>query len=56
MGLMERFFGLLFGGNGNIVKNTVEVFRENAEAGSARAQAVQMQAMSEFGDEFLVPR
>ncbi|MEL6449615.1 MAG: holin family protein [Pseudomonadota bacterium] len=56
MGLMERMFGLLFGGGANIVKDTVEVFRENAEAGSVRAQAVQMQAMRAFGQEFLVPR
>lgn len=55
MGVMERVFSLLFGG-GNVVKDTVEVFRENAEAGAVRAQAVQMQAMSEYGQEFLVPR
>ena len=56
MGLMERMFGLLFGGGANVVKDTVEVFRENAEAGSARAHAVQVQAMKEFGQEFMVPR
>lgn len=56
MGLMERLLGLFFGGSGNIVKDTAEVFRENAEAGSARANAVQMQAMTEFGGEFAVPR
>ncbi|WP_299140723.1 holin family protein [uncultured Tateyamaria sp.] len=56
MGLMERMFGLLFGGGSNVVKDTVEVFRENAEAGSARAHDVQVQAMTEFGKEFMVPR
>ncbi|WP_299725295.1 holin family protein [uncultured Tateyamaria sp.] len=56
MGLMERMFGLLFGNGGNVVKDTVEVFRENAEAGSQRSHAVQMQAMKEYGQEFLVPR
>lgn len=56
MGLIEKVFGLLFGGGTNVVKDTVEVFRENAEAGSVRAQAVQMQAMTEFGQEFVVPR
>lgn len=30
MGLMERMFGLLFGNGGNVVRDTVEVFRENA--------------------------
>ena len=56
MGLMERMFGLLFGNGGNVIKDTVEVFRENAEAGSQRSNAVQMQAMKEYGQEFVVPR
>lgn len=56
MGLMERMFGLLFGGGRNVVKDTVEVFRENAEAGSIRSHAVQVQAMQEFGQEFVIPR
>ena len=56
MGLMHGLFALLFGGNRNVVKDTVEVFRENAEAGSERAHAVQMEAMREFGAEFVVPR
>ena len=56
MGLMERMFGLLFGNGTNVVKDTVEVFRENAEAGSARAHAVQVQAMRGYGEEFVTPR
>ncbi|MEM6372843.1 MAG: holin family protein [Pseudomonadota bacterium] len=56
MGLMERMFTLLFGNGTNVVKDTVEVFRENAEAGSERAHAVQMQAMREYGQEFVIPR
>jgi len=56
MGLMERMFGLMFGGGSNVVKDTVEVFRENAEAGSERAHAVQVQAMKEYGQEFVIPR
>lgn len=56
MGLMERMFGLVFGNGSNVVKETVEVFRENAEAGSQRGHAVQMQAMTEYGQEFVVPR
>jgi hypothetical protein len=56
MGLIERVFSLLFGSGGNVVKDTVEIFRENSEAGAARARVVQMQAMSEFGREFIVPR
>ena len=56
MGLMERMFGLLFGGGTNVVKDTVEVFRENAEAGSSRSHAVQMEAMRAHSDEFKVAR
>lgn len=56
MGLMERMFGVLFGSGANVVKETVEVFRENAEAGSARAHTVQMQAMKEYGEEFAIAR
>ncbi|MEO0864017.1 MAG: holin family protein [Pseudomonadota bacterium] len=56
MGLMERLFGVLFGGGRNVVRETAEVFRENAEAGADRASAVQRQAMREFGQEFVVPR
>ncbi len=56
MGLMERTFGLLFGNGGNVIKDTVEVFRENAEAGSARSHSVQMEAMRGHSEEFLVPR
>lgn len=56
MGLMERMFGLLFGSGRNVVKDTVEVFRENAEAGSVRSHAVQVQAMKEFGQEFVIER
>ena len=56
MGLMERMFGLLFGGGSNVIKDTAEVFRENAEAGSQRSHAVQMQAMRAHSEEFLVPR
>jgi hypothetical protein len=55
MGMMERVLGLMFGG-GNVVRDTVEVFRENSESGASRAHAVQMQAMAEFGREFDVPR
>ncbi|MEM8694221.1 MAG: holin family protein [Pseudomonadota bacterium] len=56
MGLIDGFFGLLFGGGRNVVRDTVEVFRENAEAGSMRSAEVQMQAMRQHGGEFEVPR
>lgn len=56
MGLIEKLIGLVFGGNRNVVRDTVEVFRENAEAGAARGAQVQGQAMSQYGAEFAVAR
>ena len=56
MGMIERMFQMMFGGGGNVVRDTVEVFRENAEAGSQRGAQVQMQAMTQYGEEFVVPR
>ena len=56
MGMIERMFQLMFGGGSNMVHDTVEVFRENAEAGSQRGAQVQMQAMREYGQEFAIPR
>jgi hypothetical protein len=56
MGVIERLFAVVFGGQTNVVRETVEVFRENAEAGAQRSAGVQAQAMVQFGNEFLVPR
>lgn len=56
MGLIEGVLGLVFGGGRNVVRETVEVFTENAEAGAARASTMQGQAMQQFGAEFAVPR
>ncbi|MEM8655979.1 MAG: holin family protein [Pseudomonadota bacterium] len=56
MGVMQGLLAVLFGGSRNVVKETAEVFRENAEAGSARGHEVQLEAMREFAAEFAVPR
>ncbi len=56
MGLIGQIFGLVFGGGRNVIRETAEVFRENAEAGAERGQAVQLQAMQQYGAEFAVPR
>ncbi len=56
MGVIDGLLGLLFGGGRNVVKETVEVFRENADAGGVRDAEVQMQAMKQHGAEFIVPR
>ena len=39
-----------------MIRETAEVFRENAEAGAERGQAVQLQAMQQYGAEFAEPR
>ncbi len=56
MGLIEKALSLVFGSGRNTIRETVEVFRENAEAGSVRSAEVQMQAMRQYGEEFVVPR
>lgn len=56
MGIVDRVLSLAFGGPGNIVRETAEVFRENAEQGAMRSSNVQMQAMRQYGDEFVIPR
>ncbi len=56
MGLIAGIFDLLFGGGRNVVRETAEVFRENAESGAARGVEMRGQAMQQFGAEFAVPR
>ena len=56
MGLISRLLGLVFGNGRNVVVETAQVFRENAEAGAMRAQGVQTQAMTQFGAEFAIAR
>ena len=52
MGLIERIFSVVFGSDRNVVRETVEVFRENAEAGAGRSARMQGQAMDQYGVEF----
>ncbi|MBE1282255.1 MAG: carboxylesterase [Rhodobacteraceae bacterium] len=56
MGVIGELLGLIFGGGRNVLRETAEVFRENAEAGAARAVTVQEAAMQQFAAEFAVPR
>lgn len=55
-GLIGGLMGLVFGGGRNALRETAEVFRENAEAGAARGATVQGQAMAQMGAEFARPR
>ncbi|ABV93498.1 putative carboxylesterase [Dinoroseobacter shibae DFL 12 = DSM 16493] len=52
MGVIERVFSFVFGGGRNVVKDTVEVFRENAEAGAQREHALTTGALAQFAAEF----
>ncbi|MGI1661272.1 holin family protein [Palleronia sp. KMU-117] len=54
MGLIERVLALLFGGGA--LKETVEIFRENAEARAVRAATLSDAALRQFASEFAHPR
>lgn len=56
MGLIERLFSLVFGGDRNVVRETVEVFRENAETGAQRAAEMQSSALDQHRAEFSMPQ
>jgi hypothetical protein len=56
MGMIDGLFGLLFGNGRNVVRDTVEVFRENAEAGAVRSHDLHTATLSQFASEFAVPR
>lgn len=54
MGVIERVLSFVFGGGRNVIKETAEVFRENAEGAAQRAQDVQIAAMQGHAAEFRV--
>lgn len=56
MGIIERVFDVVFGNNRNVLRETVEVFRENAETGAMRSAETQAQAMTQYGAEFALAR
>ena len=56
MGLIDLIFGGLFGNGRNVVRETAQVFRENAEAGAQRSSTAQSQAVKQFAAEFAVAR
>jgi hypothetical protein len=56
MGMIERVLTMFFGNGGNVLKDTVEVFRENAEAASTRHAEMQAKALTQFGAEFGAPQ
>lgn len=56
MGLIESVMQMLFGSGRNIVKETAEVFRENAEADASRDARLRDAALEQFAREFAVPK
>jgi hypothetical protein len=56
MGLIDRVLGVLFGGAGNVVRETAEVFRENAEGRAVREARLSEAALAQFAAEFVVPK
>ena len=52
MGLIGNAFNLLFGGGRNVIVDTAEVFRVNAEAGDKRASELQSAALEQMAKEF----
>jgi len=56
MGLIGAVIGALFGSGRNVVAETAEVFRPNAEAEAARTAAYQAAALGQYATEFLHAR
>lgn len=54
--MIANIFGVLFGGGRNALRETVEVFRPNAEAAAVRDAAREAAALAQFAAEFSVPR
>ena len=52
MGMIDRVLGGLFGGGGNVIVETAEVFRENAEAGARREHDQRAAVLAQFAAEF----
>ncbi|MGY9047021.1 hypothetical protein P775_14510 [Puniceibacterium antarcticum] len=52
MGLIGQIMGLVFGSGRNVVAETAEVFRVNAEAQAGREAGLQSAALQQFGQEF----
>lgn len=56
MGLINGLMNFLFGDGRNVVAETAEVFRENAEKGAVRAADARADSLSQFAAEFRLPR
>jgi len=53
-GLDYQIFGMVFGTGGNLIRDTAEVFIENAEKGAAREAVMRSDTFAQFAIEFVV--
>ncbi|MGH1465708.1 MAG: holin family protein [Cognatishimia sp.] len=53
MGVIASIFDLIFGNGRNVLRETVEVFRENSEASAGRDHQTREQSLAQFAAEFL---
>jgi len=56
MALIDTLLTAVFGGGRNVLRETAEVFRENAEEGAKRETALRQAALAQFGAEFTLAR
>ncbi|MCK0094727.1 holin family protein [Yoonia sp. F2084L] len=56
MGLISGLMTFLFGDGRNVVAETAQVFRENAENGAVRAASARSDSLAQFAAEFVHPR
>jgi hypothetical protein len=56
MGMIGSLLATLFGGGRNVVRETVEAFRPNAEAEALRLSEKEQAALAQFAAEFAHPR
>lgn len=56
MGMIGSLLGVIFGGGRNAVRETLEVFRPNAEAEAVRDAAREAASLAQFASEFTHPR
>ena len=56
MGIVGSILGTLFGSGQNVIRDTVEVFRPNAEAEAVRDATREAAALAQFAAEFARPR
>lgn len=56
MGIVAGIIKTLFGGGTNVLRETVEVFRENAEADASRDQELRIEVLNQYAREFEAKR